>query len=121
MGSAGPIQVRPEKNKQKWSFMQKYWHKGAYFQEASDGKDQTGVDNIFRRDFSAPTGEDKMDKTMLPKVMQVKNFGRSGRTKYTHLLDQDTTDWDAPKFDGGLKDGRRTTHEEFNKPKKLKT
>ena len=27
---------------------------------------------------------------------QVKNFGRSGRTKYTHLVDQDTTQYDSP-------------------------
>ncbi len=42
----------------------------------------------MRRDVSAPTLEDRFDKTVLPKVMQVKNFGRSGRTKYTHLVDQ---------------------------------
>jgi len=30
---------------------------------------------------------------------QVKNFGRSGRTKYTHLVDQDTTQFDAPWAD----------------------
>jgi len=28
-------------------------------------------------------------------LWQVKKFGRSGQTKYTHLLDQDTTQWDS--------------------------
>lgn len=32
-----------------------------------------------------------MDVTLLPKVMQVRDFGKRSRTKYTHLLDQDTT------------------------------
>ncbi|CAH9070448.1 unnamed protein product [Cuscuta epithymum] len=83
--------------KQKWKFMQKYFHKGAFFQSNPDDKAGTsGADNIFSRDFSAPTGEDKLDKTILPKVMQVKHFGRSGRTKWTHLVNEDTTDWNNP-------------------------
>ncbi|WVZ22685.1 hypothetical protein V8G54_001229 [Vigna mungo] len=83
--------------KQKWRFMQKYYHKGAFFQSESDDRASTvGSDGIFTRDFSAPTGEDKMDKTILPKVMQVKHFGRSGRTKWTHLVNEDTTDWNNP-------------------------
>ncbi|GLT76650.1 hypothetical protein SLA2020_483000 [Shorea laevis] len=84
-------------SKQKWKFMQKYYHKGAFFQsEADDTAATAGTDNIFTRDFSAPTGEDRMDKTILPKVMQVKHFGRSGRTKWTHLVNEDTTDWNNP-------------------------
>lgn len=86
-----------QKSKQKWNFMQKYYHKGAFFQEGGDDVSQSaGRDAIYTRDFSAPTGEDKMDKSILPKVMQVKHFGRSGRTKWTHLVNEDTTDWDAP-------------------------
>ncbi|WVZ54498.1 hypothetical protein U9M48_005285 [Paspalum notatum var. saurae] len=83
--------------KQKWKFMQKYYHKGAFFQESADDVIQSaGKEDIFSRDFSEPTGEDKMDKSILPKVMQVKHFGRSGRTKWTHLVNEDTTDWNAP-------------------------
>ncbi|XP_043701840.1 microfibrillar-associated protein 1-like [Telopea speciosissima] len=83
--------------KQKWKFMQKYYHKGAFYQSAPDDHAATaGTDQVFTRDFSAPTGEDKMDKTILPKVMQVKHFGRSGRTKWTHLVNEDTTDWNNP-------------------------
>ncbi|XP_040997716.1 microfibrillar-associated protein 1-like [Juglans microcarpa x Juglans regia] len=83
--------------KQKWRFMQKYYHKGAFFQSDTDDRIPiAGTNNIYQRDFSAPTGEDKMDKTILPKVMQVKHFGRSGRTKWTHLVNEDTTDWNNP-------------------------
>ena len=57
-------------NKKKWRFLQKYWHKGAYFQDASDNAFiPDRADDIFDRDYSAPTGEDKLDKTVLPKVM----------------------------------------------------
>lgn len=70
------------KEKKKWKFLQKYYHKGAFYQD----------DELVKEtDYSEPTLEDKFDRTILPKVMQVKNFGRAGRTKYTHLVDQDTT------------------------------
>uniref|UniRef100_A0A2C9VI48 Micro-fibrillar-associated protein 1 C-terminal domain-containing protein n=1 Tax=Manihot esculenta TaxID=3983 RepID=A0A2C9VI48_MANES len=83
-------------SKQKWRFMQKYYHKGSCFQDESDDRAATaGTDEIYKR-VSAPTGEDKMNKSILPKVMQVKHFGRSGRTKWNHLVNEDTTDWNNP-------------------------
>lgn len=57
--------------------------------------EQDKEEDVFKRDYSAPTLEDHFDKSVLPKVMQVKNFGRSGRTKYTHLVDQDTTNFES--------------------------
>ena len=52
---------------------------------------QDEEEEVYKRDFTGATLEDHFNKTVLPKVMQVKNFGRSGRTKYSHLVDQDTT------------------------------
>lgn len=74
-------------SKGKYKFLQKYYHRGAFFMDEEQ--------DVYKRDFSAPTLEDHFNKTILPKVMQVKNFGRSGRTKYTHLVDQDTTSFDS--------------------------
>ena len=55
------------------------------------GTPQAEEDTVLKRDFAQATLEDHFNKTVLPKVMQVKDFGRAGRTKYTHLVDQDTT------------------------------
>ncbi|XP_018494761.1 microfibrillar-associated protein 1 [Galendromus occidentalis] len=84
-----PKKIVNKSTKGKYKYLQKYYHRGSYFVQDQE-------DDIYRRDFSVPTLEDHFNKSVLPKVMQVKNFGRSGRTKYTHLLDQDTTKADSP-------------------------
>jgi len=87
----GKANEEKRKDRKKLKFLQKYYHKGAFYQDIeSDKRDKVAI---------AAVGEDQFKKENLPKVMQVKNFGRSGRTKYTHLVDQDTTNvHDNPWF-----------------------
>ena len=69
-----------------------YLCRGAFFQtNADDERGTVGGDAIYTRDYTGATGEDKFDKEALPAVMQVKNFGRAGRTKWKHLAAEDTT------------------------------
>jgi microfibrillar-associated protein 1 len=75
-----------------YNFMQKYYHKGAFYMDETEMDDK----DVRKREMDGATLEDKFDKQALPKVMQVKKFGFSGQTKYTHLKDQDTTDFDNP-------------------------
>lgn len=70
-------QMQQGRPKQSLKFMQKYWHKGAYYQTGADDDFQhdrdDGTDDVYKRDYSGPTGEDKFDKSILPKVMQVRS------------------------------------------------
>lgn len=79
--------------KKNWSFLQKYYHKGAFFQTEAEykGEEAPLIGDIKERDFSAPTGEDVFDKSTLPKVMQVRDFGKRSRSKWTHLAAEDTS------------------------------
>lgn len=102
-------------------FMQKYYHKGAFFQEASDDAFGTAsTHDIYKRDFSAPTGGDKgVDKKNLPRSMQVRGdkFGKMGQTKWTHLAAEDTS-----RLGGNKEKQMRPRHKEkelsFEKPKR---
>ncbi|SOV81187.1 micro-fibrillar-associated protein, putative [Plasmodium sp. gorilla clade G3] len=84
---------KEKKKKRKMLFMQKYYHKGGFYQDLFE----EGKEEIYLRDYNEPVYEDKVDRQNLPKVLQVRRgkFGKHGQSKYTHLLDNDTSRKDS--------------------------
>ena len=75
------------------TFLQKYYHKGVFY---LDEEGEQSPDDIRNRDFHAPTEKDMVNKKLLPRVMQVRDFGKKSQSKWTYLRNEDTTkqkDW----------------------------
>ena len=77
---AHAAETRRRKPRGHQGFMQKYYHKGAFFQDME----------ILQRDFTEQSA-DAVDKTQLPRIMQVRDFGKRSRSKWTHLAAEDTS------------------------------
>ncbi len=71
---------------------QRFFHRGAFYMDESEWKE--GDIREKAADYAAAaTGEDLIDRSKLPEVMQVKKFGHARQnTRYKGLAKEDTTD-----------------------------
>lgn len=80
----------PEKKKEHLRFMQKYYHRGAFYQDEA-------IEDALLKDFdpAQPTINEVKDKEVLPQVLQTRDaLGKRSRSKWTHLSAEDTTSFD---------------------------
>ncbi|KAH8724153.1 splicing factor, Prp19-binding domain-containing protein [Phaeosphaeriaceae sp. PMI808] len=71
-------------------YMQKYFHKGAFF---TDELKELGVD---RRNLMNARFEDQTNREVLPEFMQIRDMtklGKKGRTRYKDMKSEDTGKW----------------------------
>jgi microfibrillar-associated protein 1 len=73
-------------------YSQRFHHRGAFYMDEDTLKDKNDIRHRAAEYANAVTGEDKVNRKALPKVMQVKKFGFAGQNKYQGLAKEDTTD-----------------------------
>ncbi|KAL9628284.1 MAG: hypothetical protein Q9164_007335 [Protoblastenia rupestris] len=81
-------QKEEREGKGKMGYMQKYFHKGAFFQD-----DATASDLAQRDIMGSRYADDVTNRELLPQYMQIRDMtrlGRKGRTKYKDLKTEDT-------------------------------
>ncbi|KAF3217948.1 hypothetical protein TWF191_008365 [Orbilia oligospora] len=94
--------------KGKMGFMQKFYHKGAFYQDDES--------EVMTRSYATAKVEDRVvNLDVLPKALQVRSLdqlGKRGRTKWTHLAAEDTTSL-------GREEGYGFAGQAMRKPKKF--
>ena len=84
-----------QEGKGKMAYMQKYFHKGAFFQ--GDEEQDEEVKAALNRDLAGARFEDETaSKEVLPEYMRIRDMtklGKKGRTKYQDLKSEDTGRW----------------------------
>ncbi|KAG5513801.1 hypothetical protein PMAC_000839 [Pneumocystis sp. 'macacae'] len=103
-------ELKENQPKSKMRFLQKWYHRGAFYQD----------EEILKRDYSVPVMDEISDKTLLPSTMQVRGdkFGKRGQTRYTHLVDQDTSTKDSPWFDKNINKRILPGTDDYNRKKR---
>ena len=72
----------------------RFHHRGAFYMDADTLRD-AGSDDVRHKaaQYSrAATGDEKFDRSKMPEIMKVKNFGLAGQTKYRGLAKEDTSE-----------------------------
>ena len=103
-------QQEEQESKGRMGYLQKYYHKGAFFQ------DDAKAEGLDRRDIMGNRYQDDVkNREALPEYMQIRDMtrlGRKGRTKYKDLKSEDTGKWGT--FEGkGSRNANGTTDERF--------
>lgn len=83
-------QQEEKDSKGKMGFMGKYFHKGAFFQDSKEAEE------LAKRDVMGAKFEDEVDRSLLPKALQMRDFtklGKKSASKYRDLKSEDTGRW----------------------------
>lgn len=84
-------QKEDKDGKGKMAYMQKYYHKGAFFQ------DDLKAEGLDRRDIMGSRfADDVQNRELLPQALQMRDMtklGKKGATKYRDLKSEDTGKW----------------------------
>jgi microfibrillar-associated protein 1 len=86
--------ARGADNKDGKKLMMKYQHKGAFYMDEDTLK--ADPNDVRNKNYHKEATSDSFNVASMPKVMQVRNFGRSGQSKHTTNREIDTTDSSAP-------------------------